>query len=119
MVQETGAVAEFAGGGLALGVQDVGDQDVRPGGDRLPGGFRAEAAGAAGDDHVLAGQVGHGVLSSSVEFRGGRPQKWVPPSIRTSVPVMNRPSSLPSIATTDATVSGPAKPRPRAGDSLA
>lgn len=40
---------------------------------------------------------------------------WVPPSMRISVPVMNAPSTEPSMATTPATVSGPAKPWPMAG----
>lgn len=43
---------------------------------------------------------------------------WVPPSMRISVPVMNAPSTEPSMATTPATVSGPAKPSPRAGSSF-
>ncbi|GAA2902407.1 hypothetical protein GCM10010524_37810 [Streptomyces mexicanus] len=43
-------------------------------------------------------------------WRGRAAQKWVPPSTRISVPVMNLPSSLASIATTDATVSGSANP---------
>lgn len=56
------------------------------------------SGGGAGDD---------GCATAQRVVREGH-QKWVPPSMRTSVPVMNLPSSEASMATTDATVSGPA-----------
>ncbi len=58
----------------------------------------ADTGGGAGDDGCA--------IAERVVCEGH--QKWAPPSMRTSVPVMNLPSSEPSIATTDATVSGPA-----------